>query len=57
MFPGENKNCERRTVIKDFCFPNGIKFEKVSFDKVKQLLRTDKNYNKSSTFVFSLNGT
>jgi hypothetical protein len=28
MFPGENRNCERRNVIKDFCFPNGIQLQR-----------------------------
>lgn len=58
MYPGENKQCERRKVVKDFCFPYGILMQtEIPIDSIKRQLDKDRKTNKSSSFLFSLSGT
>ena len=58
MCPGENPKCERRNVIKDFCFPCGIPMQRQStVDDIRRQLMKDRKHQHNSSYVFSLSGT
>ena len=57
MYPGENKNCERRNIIKDFCFPSGICFKQLN--NLQELiidLQKDLKAQNQLSFMFCLSG-
>eukprot|EP00347_Sterkiella_histriomuscorum_P012528 403368229 len=46
--------CQRRAVVKDFCFPNGVQISKLQTARAERILYSQQNYNKENCFVFTL---
>lgn len=55
---GKNEDCERRRVIKDFCFPDGIEVKQLkkseTLNQAQKILYSSKSV-RETCFVFTLN--